>query len=98
MCAEDEETNGAFCPAQGSLPTTGQPTGGEGDGDKQSHLTGLGELLSNRSIESLFLADTKRGRNEDPAAYDAGQTAPRKGMEAVEERVDLSRARPIQRL
>jgi len=43
-----------------------------------------GELFSDRAFDSMLFEDQRLGRNEDPAASDALQTAQRQGMETVE--------------
>src|SRR6516164_3770550 len=75
---------GANCQAQGNLPATHQPTGGQDGRDDQSHPPGLGELFPDRAFESMLREDQRLGRNEDPTSSDAVSVTQRKGLEPVE--------------
>ncbi len=55
LCAEAEEADGAVRKAQGDLPTQRQPACGKSDRDDQPDPAGVGELLSDRRFESMFL-------------------------------------------
>jgi len=84
ICAQAAEAEGTFCRAQGNLPAACQPASGRGDGDNQSHPTGVGELFPDWVLESMLLVGSRLGRSEDTASSDAVPARQRQGLEEVE--------------
>ena len=84
LCAEAEEADRAVRKPTEDLPTMCQLACRESDCENQSDPAWLGELLSSRSFEPLFLNGQTMGGKEDQAPSDACPGTQRLRLEAVE--------------
>src|SRR4029450_365779 len=87
--AERQEADGLAWQAQRDLPGISFPAGRRVDQEDQSDPAGLGEVLRDRPLESVFLICPKLGRNEDSAPSGSGVPASRLRLEAVEQGMDV---------
>ena len=68
---DEESTQLSTEQAQGSVSKLPVPTGGKGDRTDKPNSEGLGELLSNRSLQSVLWIRERLGREEGMATLDA---------------------------
>jgi hypothetical protein len=83
--AQKQEADGIAQQTQGDLPGLSFPAGGQRDRKDQPDPAGLGEVLCDRPLESVFLVHPKLGRDEDSATSGAGVQTSRFRLEAVEQ-------------
>src|SRR4051794_36555024 len=87
--AEKQEADGLTGQAERDLPGISFAARGWGDRKDQSHSARLGEVLRDRSLESVLLVYPKLGRDEDSAPSGAGVPASRPWVETMEQGVAL---------
>src|SRR5918994_3302390 len=85
VIAERQEAGGLARQAQRDLPGLSFPAGGRGDREDQSDPARLGEVLRDRSLESVLFLHPILGRNEDSAPSGPGVQTSRLRLEAVEQ-------------
>ncbi len=82
--APGQEAHGVITETQGHLPLLSIRAGGLGDQRDQSRPQGLGTVLLDRELESVFLVHPKLGGEEDSASLGSRSKAPGLRLEAVE--------------